>query len=56
MDFQPPGEWVEFGGALIKAIDREVAALVHEHRALLGSERTAYDESGRRLLDGDTAF
>lgn len=47
MDFTIPGEWVEFGDALIKFIDREVTALEHEHRALLASERTIYDESGR---------
>ncbi len=47
MDFEIPSEWVEFGDALIKFIDREVAALEHEHRALLGSERTIYDENGR---------
>ena len=32
MDFTIPNEWVEFGDALIKFIDREVAALEHEHR------------------------
>ena len=47
MDFTIPNEWVEFGDALIKFIDREVAALEHEHRVLLGSERTIYTEEGR---------
>lgn len=47
MDFTLPSEWVEFGDSLIRFIDREVASLEHEHRALLGSERTAYGEDGR---------
>ncbi|SPB13774.1 acyl-CoA dehydrogenase [Caballeronia novacaledonica] len=47
MDFDTPSEWVDFGDALIRFIDREVAALEHEHRALLGSERTLYGEDGR---------
>ena len=46
MDFTIPGEWVEFGDALLKFIDREVAPLEHEHRALLGSERNVYTEAG----------
>ena len=29
MDFTIPTEWVEFGDALIKFIDREVAPLEH---------------------------
>jgi acyl-CoA dehydrogenase len=47
MNFDVPREWVEFGDALIRFIDREVAALEKEHRALLASERTIYDDSGR---------
>ncbi len=47
MDFTIPNEWVEFGDALIKFIDREVVALEHEHRVLLRSERTIYTEEGR---------
>ena len=47
MDFTLPGEWIDFGDALIRFIDREVASLEHEHRALLGSERKAYGEDGR---------
>lgn len=47
MDFTVPGEWVDFGDALLKFIDREVAPLEHEHRALLASERTIYTEDGR---------
>lgn len=54
MNFDVPGEWVDFGDALIRFIDREVAVLEHEHRALLASERTIYTEQGRyspALLD-----
>ncbi|MCY1210412.1 (R)-benzylsuccinyl-CoA dehydrogenase [compost metagenome] len=47
MDFEIPSEWVEFGDALLRFIDREVAALEHEHRALLASERTVYTADGR---------
>ena len=47
MNFDIPSEWVEFGDALIKFVDREVAALEKEHRALLASERTIYTEDGR---------
>ena len=34
MNFDVPSEWVEFGDALIRFVDREVAALEREHRAL----------------------
>ncbi|MBB3176639.1 acyl-CoA dehydrogenase family protein [Variovorax sp. Sphag1AA] len=47
MDFTIPSEWVEIGDSLIRFIDREVAPLEHEYRALLGSERTLYTEDGR---------
>lgn len=47
MNFEIPSEWVEFGDALIKFVDREVAALEKEHRALLASERTVYTAEGR---------
>lgn len=46
MDFTIPSDWVEIGDALIRFIDREVVPLEHEHRALLGSERTVYTEEG----------
>ncbi|MGR4871615.1 acyl-CoA dehydrogenase family protein [Variovorax sp. LARHSF232] len=47
MDFDIPTDWVEIGDSLIKFIDREVAPLEHEHRALLDNERRAYTEDGR---------
>ncbi|CAB3790938.1 Caffeyl-CoA reductase-Etf complex subunit CarC [Paraburkholderia caffeinitolerans] len=47
MNFDVPSEWVDFGDALIRFVDREVAGLEQEHRALLGSERTLYGEDGR---------
>lgn len=47
MNFDVPSEWVDFGDALIRFVDREVAALEHEHRALLSNERTVYGEDGR---------
>jgi acyl-CoA dehydrogenase len=47
MNFDIPGEWVDFGDALIRFIDREVAPLEHEHRALLASEHHAYTDDGR---------
>lgn len=47
MNFDEPGEWVDFGDTLIRFIDREVVGLEHEHRALLASERTIYTEDGR---------
>ncbi|MEM5316933.1 acyl-CoA dehydrogenase [Paraburkholderia sp. JHI869] len=47
MNFDIPSEWVDFGDALIRFIDREVAPLEHEHRALLESEHRAYTEDGR---------
>lgn len=47
MDFNIPSEWVEFGDALLKFIDREIAPMEQEHRALLASERTVYTPEGR---------
>ena len=47
MNFEVPSEWVDFGDALIRFIDREVAPLEHEHRALLDNEHRAYDADGR---------
>ncbi|WP_137920840.1 acyl-CoA dehydrogenase [Hydrogenophaga sp. 2FB] len=47
MDFTVPGEWVSFSDSLIRFIDREVAPLEHEHRALLDHERNLYDANGR---------
>lgn len=47
MDFTLPGEWIDFGDSLIRFIDREIAAIEQEHRALLASERTIYTEDGR---------
>ena len=47
MDYNIPSEWVEIGDSLIRFIDREVLPLEHDHRALLGSERTVYTEDGR---------
>jgi acyl-CoA dehydrogenase len=47
MSFEPRSEWVDFGDSLIRFIDREVAVLEHEHRALLASERTIYGSDGR---------
>ncbi|MGH8785474.1 MAG: acyl-CoA dehydrogenase family protein [Cupriavidus necator] len=47
MDFTVPSEWITFADSLIRFIDREVVPLETEHHALLGSERTLYDESGR---------
>ena len=47
MNFDVPSEWVDFGDALIRFIDREVAGLEYEHRALLASERTIYTDEGR---------
>lgn len=47
MDFNIPSEWVEIGDSLIRFIDREIAPLEHEHRALLHSERHLYTEEGR---------
>ena len=47
MDYTLPSDWVEIGDSLIRFIDREVAPLEHEHRALLASERTLYAEDGR---------
>jgi acyl-CoA dehydrogenase len=47
MDFTLPDEWVAFGDALIRFIDREVEPLEKEHSALLSSERTIYTEDGR---------
>lgn len=47
MNFDIPSEWVDFGDALIRFIDREVAPLEHEHRALLASEHHAYTDDGR---------
>lgn len=47
MNFDVPSEWVDFGDALIRFIDREVVGLEHEHRTLLASERTIYTENGR---------
>ena len=47
MTFDIPSEWVEFGDALIRFVDREVVALEKEHRTLLASERTVYTADGR---------
>ncbi len=47
MDYSIPSEWTEIGDSLLRFVDREVAALEHEHRALLGSERHVYAENGR---------
>ena len=47
MDFDIPSEWREFGDALVRFVDREVAALEKAHGALLGSERALYTEDGR---------
>lgn len=47
MDFTLPDEWVAFGDALIRFIDREVEPLEKQHSALLSSERTIYTEDGR---------
>ncbi|KND61312.1 Butyryl-CoA dehydrogenase [Candidatus Burkholderia verschuerenii] len=47
MNFDVPNEWVDFGDALIRFIDREVAPLEHEHRALLDHEHRAYTDDGR---------
>lgn len=47
MDYTIPSEWVEFGDALLRFVDREVLPLEHAHRAVFGSERTVYDEGGR---------
>lgn len=51
MDYNVPIEWVEFGDSLIRFIDREVAALEKEHRALLSSERSIYAEDGRYSVE-----
>ena len=47
MDYNLPAEWVEIGDSLLRFIDREIAPLEYEHRALLSSERTIYTEDGR---------
>lgn len=47
MDFSVPEEIEAMGDALIRFVDREVAALEQENRALLSSERTIYDANGR---------
>ncbi len=47
MDYTIPSDWVEIGDSLIRFIDREVAPLEYEYRALLASERTLYTEDGR---------
>jgi acyl-CoA dehydrogenase len=51
MTFDIPSEWVEFGDALIRFVDREVVALEKEHRTLLASERTVYTADGRYALE-----
>jgi acyl-CoA dehydrogenase len=47
MDFDIPNDWVEFGDALLRFVDREVAPLEHEYRQLFASERSIYTEDGR---------
>ncbi|QRY77927.1 acyl-CoA dehydrogenase [Pseudomonas sp. PDNC002] len=47
MDYTVPDEWVAFGDALIRFIDREVAPLEKAHAALLHNERKLYTEDGR---------
>lgn len=47
MDYTLPSEWVAFGDALIRFIDREVEPLEQQHQGLLSSERTVYTEDGR---------
>ncbi|MGE8064180.1 acyl-CoA dehydrogenase family protein [Pseudomonas sp. NPDC089569] len=46
MDFTLPSEWVAFGDALIRFIEREVEPLEKEHAALLHNERHLYTEEG----------
>lgn len=47
MDFTIPEEWVAFGDALIRFIDRDVVPLEQKNRVLLASERTVFGEDGR---------
>lgn len=47
MDFTLPSEWVAFGDALIRFIEREVEPLEKDHAALLHNERHLYTEDGR---------
>lgn len=51
MDYTLPNEWIEFGDSLIRFIDREVAALEQDNKALLASERTIYTPEGRYAPD-----
>lgn len=68
MEFTVPDEWVAFGDALIRFIEREVEPLEKEHAALLHDERKLYGEDGRyapqvmelrrrvRLLSAEAGF
>ena len=68
MDYTVPDEWVAFGDALIRFIEREVEPLEKAHAALLHDERKLYGEDGRyapqvmelrrrvRLLSAEAGF